>query len=59
MVGKHYVFEKTKVEIRNRKSQKDRQHNSQKEKVKRTNNDIKHYTYSNILSSENPTKIRE
>jgi len=38
-------FEDTKGVIRIRKSKKDRQHNGQKKKYKRSNNDLpKHYT---------------
>jgi hypothetical protein len=38
-------FEDNKVVIRIRKPKKDRQHNGQKKKDKRTNNDIKNYTH--------------
>jgi hypothetical protein len=37
-------FEDTRVVIRIRKSKKDRQHNDQKKKDNRTNNDLQNYT---------------
>ena len=50
-------FEDTKGVIRIRKSKKDRQHNSQKKKNKRTNNDLQNTTQKTIRSSNtNPTK---
>jgi len=44
-------FEDTKGVIRIRKSKKDRQHNSQKKKNKRTNNDLQNTTQKTIRSS--------
>ena len=41
----HDKFEDTKGIIRNRKSKKDRQHNVQKEKDKRINNDLENITH--------------
>jgi len=38
-------FEDTKGVIRIRKSQKDRQHNGQKKKAKRTNNHLQNITH--------------
>ena len=38
-------FEDTKEVIRIRKSKKDRQHNGQKKKDKRTNNDLQNITH--------------
>ena len=48
-------FEDTKGVIRRSKS-KDRQHNGQNKKDKRTNNDTKHYTDNKRSSNANPTK---
>jgi hypothetical protein len=39
------IFEDTKGVIRIRKSKKDRQHNGQKKKDKRTNNDLQNTTH--------------
>ena len=54
-------FEDTKEVIRVRKSKKDRQHNGQKKKDKRTNNDLQnitHKTKDRVKKNMNPTKNR-
>jgi hypothetical protein len=42
-------FEDTKGVIRSQKSKKDRQHNGQKKKDKRTNNDLQHITQKRTI----------
>jgi malic enzyme len=42
---KHIEFEDTKGVIRNRKLKKDTQHNGQKKKDKKTNNDLQNITH--------------
>ena len=49
------IFEDIKGEIRIRKSKKDRIHNGQKEKDKRTNNDLQSFKNSRS-SNTNPIK---
>jgi hypothetical protein len=49
------IFEDIKGEIRIRKSEKDRIHNGQKEKDKRTNNDLQSFKNSRS-SNTNPIK---
>jgi hypothetical protein len=51
-------FEDTKGVIRIRKSKKNRQHNGQKKKYKRTNNDLQNIHIKLRSSNRNPTKNR-
>jgi len=51
-------FEDTKGVIRIRKSKKNRQHNGQKKKYKRTNNDLQNIYIKLRSSNRNPTKNR-
>ena len=49
-------FENTKGVIRIRKSKKDRQHNGQKKKDKRTNNDLQKHTHK---TKDRATQIQQ
>jgi hypothetical protein len=49
-------FEDTKGEIKIRKSNKDRHHNGQKKKGKKTSNDIQNTTQRKRSRNTNPTK---
>jgi len=51
------MFKDAKGEIRNSISKKERQHNGQKIKGKRTNNDRQNTTQKTRLSNMNPTKM--
>jgi hypothetical protein len=52
-------FEDTKGVIRVRKSKKDRQHNRQKKKDKRTNNDLQNIHIKLKIESHEPHRIKK
>jgi hypothetical protein len=56
LVTMHEEFEDTKRVIRIRKSKKDRQHNSQKKKAKRSNKDIQIKVITKLPNSEQSYK---